>query len=343
MFTWRHYDGSHWRIQERRLSSSGTLGPIQTLSAAGQDAFGPQVAVNGKGKAAFAWRRYDGHHMRIQGRTRSTSGSLGPVETLSSASQNAFSPDVAIGPQGGAVFAWSRFVPTSNACCEKIEDRGLSADGRLGAVQTVSPPPGPQNFYNPEIHLDAQAKALIAWRVEDDTSDMYNVLGGVEVRSRSATGTLGPVQSVQDGYYVYGKDFAMNSKGYAVFGWSEAAGHADPPPFAWARARTPAGKLRSYHVVSYKTGGDSADDAPVVGVDDSGKAVLIFHRWAEWDTQSGGIGAITLSSTDHLGPLQTLSATGSNPVVAENGAGNAAAGWIETQGNDVVIKASTGP
>jgi hypothetical protein len=42
------------------------LGPIQTLSGAGQDAFAPQVAVDSGGNAVAVWRRFDGTNFRVQ-------------------------------------------------------------------------------------------------------------------------------------------------------------------------------------------------------------------------------------------------------------------------------------
>src|SRR5712691_6980601 len=39
VFTWVRFDGTDYRIQARARSAAGTLSPVQTLSAAGQDAF----------------------------------------------------------------------------------------------------------------------------------------------------------------------------------------------------------------------------------------------------------------------------------------------------------------
>jgi hypothetical protein len=47
-------------------SSSGVLKALQTLSAAGQNAMAPAVAVNQGGNAVATWRRFDGTNNRIQ-------------------------------------------------------------------------------------------------------------------------------------------------------------------------------------------------------------------------------------------------------------------------------------
>ena len=127
----------HPLIQARGLTAAGSLKRRQTISPPGQNASGPQVAVNATGKAALTWRRYDGHYWRIQGRTRSANGSLGPVKTLSPAGQNAYAPQVDINDQGRAVFVWQRFIPTS---------RGAAPGSRLAPSTQRHPQPGADPF-----------------------------------------------------------------------------------------------------------------------------------------------------------------------------------------------------
>ena len=74
VFTWSRFDGTVpdpdfpccARIQARTRSAAGTLSGVQTLSAAGQDAFDPQVGVDVAGKAVATWQRFDGTNDRIQ-------------------------------------------------------------------------------------------------------------------------------------------------------------------------------------------------------------------------------------------------------------------------------------
>src|SRR3954447_22242505 len=35
---WSHYDGKKWRVQERRISATGSLGPVKTISPAADKA-----------------------------------------------------------------------------------------------------------------------------------------------------------------------------------------------------------------------------------------------------------------------------------------------------------------
>lgn len=82
---------------------------IATLSAAGQDADSPQVAVGGTGAnriAVATWTRWNGEHWLVQAAVWH-SGSWGGATTLSATNKNAESPDVSVGSEGRAAIIWA--------------------------------------------------------------------------------------------------------------------------------------------------------------------------------------------------------------------------------------------
>ena len=83
VFTWRRSDGTDYRVQARMRSAAGALSAVQTLSASGQSAVTPQVAIDPDGDAVFTWWRSDGANLRVQARARSAAGALSGVQTLS--------------------------------------------------------------------------------------------------------------------------------------------------------------------------------------------------------------------------------------------------------------------
>src|SRR5215213_7532480 len=123
VFTWTRFTGTINRVQARTLSTDGTLGSIQGLSADGQNAADPHVAVDAGGDAVLVWRRFDGANQRIETRTRFANGTLSPVQTLSDAGQDAVEPRVAVDADGNAVFTWTRFDGSTN----RVQARALSA------------------------------------------------------------------------------------------------------------------------------------------------------------------------------------------------------------------------
>jgi hypothetical protein len=53
---WQRYDGSHWRTQARTVAANAALGTVQTLSAAGNDATTPDIALDpSTGNATAVW------------------------------------------------------------------------------------------------------------------------------------------------------------------------------------------------------------------------------------------------------------------------------------------------
>ena len=195
IFTWEKFDGSNTRIQARRRSAAGVLSPIQNLSAAGQDAFAPQVAVDGAGNAIFAWARFDGSDppsccLRVQTRKRGPGGALGPVQTLSPAGQNANSLQVAVDGNGNAIFTWYRFDGSNPpSCCFRVQARRRAAGGALGSILTLSA--AGRNASAPQVGIDGNGNAIFTWAQLDGSERLR-----IQARKRSAGGALSAVQTL---------------------------------------------------------------------------------------------------------------------------------------------------
>ena len=89
----------------------GRLRPRVDLSAAGQAAMAPQVAMDADGNTHYVWVRWNGTNGIVQTRRRAADGTLGAVQDLSAAGGDALSAQVAVGPDGSAHFVWQRAVP----------------------------------------------------------------------------------------------------------------------------------------------------------------------------------------------------------------------------------------
>jgi hypothetical protein len=71
VFVWLSIDGTtdcggNYCVRARARSAAGVLSAIQTVSATGQDASVPQVAVDPGGSAIAVWERFDGTYVRVQ-------------------------------------------------------------------------------------------------------------------------------------------------------------------------------------------------------------------------------------------------------------------------------------
>ncbi len=235
VFAWRHFDGTNWRVQARFRSAAGVLSPIQTLSAAGQDAENLQLAVDTTGDAVMVWQRSDGATVRIEARTRSAAGVLSPVRTLSAAGQGASDPGLDVDVDGDAVFVWKLF--DGGRASFRVETRALSAAGVLSSVQTVTPA---GDF--PRVGVDDDGDAVFVW-LSSDGSNLR-----ARTRGRSGTGTLSPVGTLSLG----GQDaaepqIAVDPSGDAVFAWTRFDG---ANVRIEARARSASGVLSRLQRVS---------------------------------------------------------------------------------------------
>jgi hypothetical protein len=151
------------------------------------DALDPRVAVDADGDAVFVWRRHDGTNWRIQARSRSKIGQLGPVQSFSEAGQNATLPKVAIDAEGDAVIVWQLGSGT-NAL---VQARTLSAGGTRGPILTLSA----DGARDPQVAVDSDGDSVVVWLHPDESG----FFGLVQARGLSKAGVLAEMQTLAQG------------------------------------------------------------------------------------------------------------------------------------------------
>jgi hypothetical protein len=298
-----------------------------TLSGAGQDASGPQVGIDSDGDAAFVWSRFDGTDSRVQARFRSAAGTLGVVQNLSPAGKNARYPQVAVAPNGAAVFVWES-PDESGQCdfdgCNRIQTRVRSASGTLSAVQTLTN--AGQEAVKPQVGVDSDGDAVFVWL--NDTTRR------IQTRARSATGTLSAVQDLSPpstpNQGTLFPDIAVVPNGNAVFVWQREDATTQCGLSGsrgcrriQTRARAAPGTLSTVQTLS--VAGQDAE-FPHVGVDSVGNAVFVWQR-PDGTTQcpSDGIpGCMRIQTMARtaggtLSAGQTLSVAGRNAIIPDLG------------------------
>ncbi|MDQ3990774.1 MAG: hypothetical protein M3245_00485 [Actinomycetota bacterium] len=294
---WARFDGTNSRVQARRRSAAGALSPVQALSVAGQSANRPQVAVDQDGHAVIVWQIWDGATWRVQARRRSAGGALSPVQTLSTAGQDAYYPQVAVDQDGHAVVVWQRFDGTTFS----VQARRRSAAGALSPVETLSA--AGQNAHVPQVAVDQDGDAVIAWHGFDGTNSR------IQARRRSKAGALSAVKKLSAaGRDAHGAQVAVDQDGHAVIVWER---HDGTNWRIQAMRRSAAGALSAVQTLS--AAGQSADD-PHVAVDADGHAVIV---WERHDGTSYRVQARRRSAAGALSAVQTLSAAGQSAQESE--------------------------
>ena len=325
VLVWGRADGTSANccslIQTRRRTSSGTLSAVQTLSLAGRNATEPQIAVDPAGNAVYAWSRSDGTYVRIQGRRRTSTGTLSPLQTLSSVGPAAFTPQVAVDPNGNAVFTWMAFNGVTNS----IQARTRSSAGALGFVQGLSD--ATQNASQPQVGIDSTGNAVFVWKRFDATSG--TCCDRIQAVTRSSAGVLGTVETLSDpGQNADAPQVAVDPNGNAVFTWLLPDGTNTR---VQGLARSSTGTLSPVQTLS--AAGQNASE-PQVGIDSADNAVF---TWTRSDGTNTRIEAIARSAAGTLSAVQLLSLAGQNasqPQVSVFSNGNAAFTWMRFDGTN---------
>jgi hypothetical protein len=320
------------RTQVRTRSVGGVLGPVLTLSPAGQNVFEFDVAVDADGDAVVVWNRSDGSSAsccrRIQARSLSAGGALGPVQVLTAAGQHADSPGVAVDADGDAVAVWTRF----DGVGVRVYARARSAGGALGPVLIISKRNSDHPFapgLNPEVAIDAAGDAVVVWQRSDGTGPCGAVgCPKIEARARSAAGVLTSVQILSNTTRGGSSpQVAVDGDGDALAVWEHFDATTDCSGGSCeriqARHRAAAGGLGAVLNLS-PAGQDSF--FPQVGMDADGDAVAVWQR----EGTSNRIQARRRTAAGALGLVQTLDTVGqfsTTPQVAVAASGVALASW----------------
>ena len=213
----------HERVKARMISADGVLGAPITLSARGGGAFNPQIASDPAGDAVAVWTRWDGANTRVQARTISRNGALGPIHTLSAAGQNAGSPKVAIDADGDAVVVWGRFRPGTRVY---VQAATVSRGGAVGPTRNLCCVG--KDAAAPQVTIDREGDAVAVWLSGPDLEAFPPRDWTIEARSISHTGSLGAITRLSEGPVGLPPPLiAGDADGDAVVIWTEAF---DPAP-----------------------------------------------------------------------------------------------------------------
>ncbi len=166
---WERSNGVNKIVQARtRPAGSPTFGAAVNLSAAGQDAFDPQVAVAVDGATTVVWtRRNDGSNLIVQASTRPAgSGTFAGGVNLSVAGQDADSPQVAVAVDGATTVVWRRKNDGVKYIVQaSTRPAGLPAFG--GAVNLST---SGQHAYSPQVAVAASGATTVVWSRNNGTN-----------------------------------------------------------------------------------------------------------------------------------------------------------------------------
>jgi hypothetical protein len=331
---WTQSDGTNNRILASYRTSGLTtfFGPTQTISAAGQPASEPQVAVDPAGNAVAVWSRFDGTRLRIQAayRPAGASSTFGAVQDVSDTVGEAFGPHVAISDAGEAAATWSRFDGTNYRVQAAIRPAGGASTFAAPATLSAAGADG----FESAVAVAPDGNAVAAWYRSDGLRLRIQTSTRAPAGSFSASPqTISPV--TED---TFSPRLAIADTGIATAVWYGSDGVQKLR--VESATRPAAGTFGSVQTVS-----DTSQDAfdPRVGMDAAGNAVTAFERF---DGTNNRILAASKTAAGTFGAASTVSAAGQSAVdlqVDVNREGIATAIWGRFDGSRTRIQVSLRP
>ncbi len=329
---WRHVEVDNVTIQTafRSAATGGWTAP-RNISATDSTISLPALAVDGSGGATVIWRRFDGNNYIIEGATRSSQGTWGPVQAISQTGENAYEPDVAMDSGGTAIAVWRRLVSASGPWV--IQSSRRPSGGGWETPTTLSAEVGGDAFY-PHVAVDTAGNAAASWRRNDGSNFV------VQVSSRPiGSGWSSPTTLSQSGQDAWRPWVALSPNGDAVVTWRRSDGTSSVIQASYRKGLS--GAWQAAPDTISQTGRDA--DSPRPAIDATGAVTVVWSR-------DDGLNTIIQSSTRPAsgpwGPVQNLSEAGRDadlPDVAVDPAGNAVAVWMRFDGSNDIIQAATRP
>jgi hypothetical protein len=331
---WEFDDGI---VESRVQTSSSTDGgatwstPVD-LSAAGGVANSPQISVDSSGTAIAIWIRFDGINAFVQSRSSTDGGEtwLTPVNNLSAAGGDAYSPQISVDSSGTVFAIWNRSVGGGS-----IPQSSSSVNGGVtwSTPVDLSAPGG--LAYNPQISVDSSGTVFAIW-VRSDSGNFLlqtssSVNGGV---TWSTPVDPSPVSGSKDSPQI-----SVDSSGNVFAIWSR---YDDSNWIVQSSSSGDGGVTWSTPVDLSEAGGNTS--SPRISVDSSGTAIASWVRYDNVDSivqsSSSGDGGVTWST-----PVDLSAAGGSSffPQVSVDSSGTAIAIWLrlEGEGSNSMVQASS--
>ncbi|WP_323696857.1 InlB B-repeat-containing protein [Thiorhodovibrio litoralis] len=317
----RYQVGTGW------VKADGAI-EVSDLSATGQNADNPQVAVDNSGNAIAVWEVFNGNWIIQSARYVADSETWGAISDLSATGLNAYDPQVAVDSSGNAIAVWKRkFI---------IQSSRYDADrGTWGEVSDLSDLGATGWADVPQVAVNSSGKAIAVWRGYDGSNRIIQSL-----RYDADSGTWGEVSNLTE---LGGEEpqVAIDNSGNAIAVWRGSNGSNQI--IQSARYEEGTGWVKdgeAIEVSDLSATGQSAD-VPQIAMDSSGNAIAVWRRLSSPAIiQSSRYDAVSeaWSAVSDLG----AAATSVRHQIAVDSSGNATAVWAASNGSNLIIRSARG-
>lgn len=213
---WQQARGDNDAILAVTRPAGGAWSAPAVLSALGQNARGPQVALDQYGDAVAVWQRSNGRHLIVQSAMLPAHGSWSRPVNLSAPGRSASGAQVAVDSAGDAVAVWSRSEGSRRVVQSATLDRSWSRPVDLSRTGLA---------YAPQVAVDPDGNAVAVWTRRSGARYV------IQSASRRAGGAWSKPVDVSGQASGRGLELAVDSHvaidghGRAVAVWEASDGH----------------------------------------------------------------------------------------------------------------------
>jgi PKD domain len=223
---WEYEDGTNTVIQAAVRSPGGGFGGPISVTADGENAGVPAIAMTPAGEVIAVWIRSNGTDNVVEA---STGGSFSPSFELSDAAKSAFEPELAVDPAGAATVVWTSFDGTNGA----VEASTASPGAVFSAPTEISEVAPIGAGLRPQVAVNPAGAATVVWERSNGINEI------VQASTGSGGAFSVPISLSEGGQDALFPEVAVDSAGDATAVWwrsdgadtiVQAAGYdADPP------------------------------------------------------------------------------------------------------------------
>jgi hypothetical protein len=166
---WAGSNGTNYIVQASAKPFGGTWQAIPNdLSASGQNASGPQIAVDANGNATVVWERSNGTNTIIQSSTKPFNGAWQATpDDLSAIGQDAQRSQIAVDANGNATAVWERFNGTNYIIQASTKPFGGTWQAVPDDLSAIG-----QDAVRSQIAVDANGNATAVWERDNGTNSI---------------------------------------------------------------------------------------------------------------------------------------------------------------------------
>jgi PKD domain len=218
---WEGQVGAEVRIVAASKPAGGAWQTPVTLSAAGNNANEPRVAVNARGDAVAEWERPSGEEL-IEAATKPASsatwGGPAPLTKPETGKGEPGNQQVAIDGQGDIVAVWGRF----NSTHETIEATEGHVSSSVWQAPVALSPPGANVEEHPAVAVNEQGNAVVVWERSNGANEIVEGASGL-----ASSGSWQPAVALSAaGQSAREPQVALDPQGNAAAVWSRFDGTA---------------------------------------------------------------------------------------------------------------------